>query len=133
MADGDIVRFSLRLNLRNEQHSRIYKVLTALDKNVHKSENQFILKAIDFYIQSFEDDVIINEVEQKKKTVTMEDLEDVRKEIESGLKDELIRLFGSIITGSLTVREKEGRIEPVQKEETEEHNIFAMEAANRWG
>lgn len=133
MTNGDIVRISLRLNLRNEQHSRIYKVLTALDKSVHKSENQFIVKAIDFYIQSFEDDAIINEIQQKKRNITAKDLEDIRKEIESDLKDELIRLLGSIITGSLIPRGQENGLEPVQGKETEKTDLYAMEAANRWG
>lgn len=133
MADGDIVRISLRLNLRNEQHSKIYKVLTALDKSIHKSENQFILKAIDFYIQSFNDDVIIDKIQQKKKNITTEDLEYIRKEIENDLKDELIRLLGSIITGNLMVRSQERGLEPLQGKETEETDSYVMDAANRWG
>lgn len=135
MAGGDIVRFSLRLNLKNEQHANIYKVLSALDKDVHKSENLFIIKAIDFYIQSFEDEYFMNRPEQKKreKYVTIDELEGIRKEMESGLKDELIRLLGSAIMGSPVAREQESRRESKQREETEESNPFAEEAANRWG
>lgn len=135
MAGGDIVRFSLRLNLKNEQHANIYKVLSELDKDVHKSENLFIIKAIDFYIQSFEDEYFMNRSEQKKreKYVTIDELEGIRKEMESGLKDELIRLLGSAIMGSPVAREQESRRESKQREETEESNLFAEEAANRWG
>lgn len=135
MAGGDIVRFSLRLNLKNEQHSKMYKVLSALDKDVHKSENQFIIKAIEFYIQSFEDEDFMDEQKQKKraKYVTVDELADIRKEMESRLKDELIRLLGSAIMGSPTVRGQESSIEPIQSKETEESNPFAEEAANRWG
>lgn len=135
MAEKDIVRFSLRLNLKNEQHSKIYKVLAALDKDVHKSENQFILNAIDFYIQSFEDDGIIDGLRQKDKPgyVTADDLADMRREIESSMKDELIRLLGSAMIGSQAVRGTVSRTELIQREETEEINPFAAEAANRWG
>lgn len=135
MAGGDIVRFSLRLNLKNEQHSKIYKVLSALDKDVHKSENQFIIKAIEFYIQSFEDEDFMDKQKQKKraKYVTVDELADIRREMESGLKDELIRLLGSAIIGSPTVRGQESRMEPIQRKQTEESNPFAEEAANRWG
>lgn len=41
MADKDVVRISLRLNMQNEQHQRIYRVLASLDKDIHKSANQF--------------------------------------------------------------------------------------------
>lgn len=135
MAEKDVVRLSLRLNLKNEQHSKIYKVLAALDKDVHKSENQFILNAIDFYIRSFEDDGIMEGLRQKDKPgyVTADDLADMRREIESSMKDELIRLLGSAMMGSPAARGTVSRTEPVQREETEEINPFAAEAANRWG
>lgn len=132
MAEKNIIRFSLRLNLKNEQHSKIYKVLSALDKDVHKSENQFILNAIDFYIQSFEDDGIMNGLRQRGKPeyVTADDLADMRREIESSMKDDLIRLLGSAMMGSLAARETVSITESMQGEEI---NPFVAEAANRWG
>lgn len=135
MAEQSVVRYSLRLNLENEQHQRIQKVLVGLDKGIHKSANQFIIKAIDFYIQSFAEDDIMDILQEKKhpKYVEIEDLADIRKEIESELKDELIRLLGSAITGGLAVREKMDNGEAVHKEETEENDFYAAEAANRWG
>lgn len=135
MAEKDIVRFSLRMNLKNEQHSKIYKVLAALDKDVHKSENQFILNAIDFYIQSFDDDGIMDVLRQKDKLryVTADNLEDMRREIESSMKDELIRLLGSALMGGTAARGTVSMTESMQREETEEANLFAAEAANRWG
>ena len=135
MAEKDIVRFSLRLNLKNEQHAKIYRVLSALDKNIHKSENQFIVKAIDFYIQSFEDDAIVDGLrrEQKPGYLTSNDLEGMRREIESDLKDELIRLLGSALTGNQAARTQRNMEESIQKIETEESDSVAVEAANLWG
>ncbi len=135
MAEQSVVRYSLRLNLENEQHQRIQKVLVGLDKGIHKSANQFIIKAIDFYVQSFDEDDIMDMLQEKKhpEYVKMEDLADIRKEIESGLKDELIRLLGSAITGGLAVRGQVDNGEAVHKEETEENDLYAAEAANRWG
>lgn len=132
MAEKNIIRFSLRLNLKNEQHSKIYKVLSTLDKDVHKSENQFILNAIDFYIQSFEDDGIMDRLRQRDKPeyVTADDLADMRREIESSMKDDLIRLLGSAMMGSPAARETVSTTEPMLGEEI---NPFVAEAANRWG
>ena len=135
MAEQSLVRYCLRLNLENEQHKRIQKVLVGLNKDIHKSANQFIIKAIDFYIQSFEEDDLMGMLQEKKhpEYVKMEDLADIRKEIESDLKDELIRLLGSAITGGLAVRGQADKGEAVHEEETEENDLYAAEAANRWG
>lgn len=131
MAGQSVVKHCLRLNLQNEQHKRIQMVLENLNKDIHKSENQFIIKAIDFYIQSFEDDDIMDKVQQRKKPeyVTAGDLEQMRREIESSMKDELIRLLGSAVMGSMAPRVKADR----QEEETEKDSLYAAEAANRWG
>lgn len=45
-----IVNHSLRLNLANEQHRRVEKVLSDLNTDVHKSLNQFTIEALDHYI-----------------------------------------------------------------------------------
>ena len=50
MGKQNVVKHSLRLNLHNEQHRKIQRVFEGLNKEVHKSENQFMIKAMDFYI-----------------------------------------------------------------------------------
>lgn len=136
MAKQSIIKHCLRLNMQNEQHQRIQKVLEGLNKDIHKSENQFIIKAIDFYIRSFEDDDIMENLQRKKKPeyVTVEALEDIRRELESSMKDEMIRLLGTAITGGITVRTAEGTGKNShQAEDPEADNPYMTEAANRWG
>lgn len=135
MAKQSIIKHCLRLNMQNEQHQRIQKVLEGLNKDIHKSENQFIIKAVDFYIRSFEDDDIMDRLHRKKKPkyVTVEALEDIRRELESSMKDEMIRLLGTAITGGITVRTDEGVTKHRQTEESEPDNPYMTEAANRWG
>ena len=43
MARSNVANHSLRLNLDNEQHRRVEKVLAGLNLDVHKSINQSIL------------------------------------------------------------------------------------------
>lgn len=131
MQDQSIIRHYLRLNLQNEQHKRVQAVLENLNKSIHKSENQFIINAVDHYIRSFEDDAVIGETQQKDKPeyVTVGELEQIRKEIESGMKDELIRLLGVALMGSPMPRVGADR----QGSGTEEGDPYAAEAANRWG
>lgn len=134
MAEKGVARLSLRLNLQNEQHSRVYRVLSSLNRDIHKSENQFIINAVDFYISSFDSDEILKPAAAgKPQYITADDLEEIRREMESSLKDELIRLLGSAITGSPASGRREIRADTVMEENIGEVNPFAAEAANRWG
>ena len=133
MAEKGVARLSLRLNLQNEQHSRVYRVLSSLNRDIHKSENQFIINAVDFYINSFDRDEILEPAAGKPQYITADDLEEIKREMESSLKDELIRLLGSAVTGSLAAGRQEIRADTVLKENTGEVNPFAAEAANQWG
>ena len=53
MVGRNIVKHSLRLNLQEEEQRRIQEVLENLNKEIHRSENLFIIRALDFYIRSF--------------------------------------------------------------------------------
>jgi len=134
MAKQNVVKHCLRLNMQNEQHQRIQRVLDSLDKEIHKSANQFIIKALDFYIQSFDDDDIIEKLQKKKKPeyVTKEALTEIRRDLEISMKDELIRLLGTAVMGGVTAKVQENRERDIQ-EEAEENRLYAAEAANRWG
>lgn len=133
MGRQNVIKHCLRLNLQNEQHQRIQRVLESLNKDIHKSENQFMVKAIDFYIQSFGDDMEKKAQTKKPEYLTADSLEDIRKELENSMKEELIRLLGGAIMGNTAVRETKGREKPMQEEETVEGSLYATEAANRWG
>ena len=54
MARSNVANHSLRLNLDNEQHRRVEKVLAGLNLDVHKSINQFLVEAADAYISRLE-------------------------------------------------------------------------------
>jgi len=56
MPKENITSFNFRLNLDNEQHLRVYKIFHNLNVDIHKSKNQFIVDALDFYIRSFEEE-----------------------------------------------------------------------------
>lgn len=133
MEDKSIFRHSLRLNMDNEQHYRIQKVLADLDKDIHKSENQFIINAIDFYISSFEGDGIIrlSEARQKIEYLTKADLEEIRREIKSDVKEDMIRLLGSVVIGSPTIKALE--YQPKTKVVDDQKDTAVSDLVNRWG
>lgn len=51
MAKENIVNYSLRFNLDNEQHLRVYQLLNKVDSDVYGSRNKFIIQALDEYFR----------------------------------------------------------------------------------
>ena len=110
MAKPNICYHNVRINLDNEQHCRVHRVLSKLNKKVHKSVNQFIVDAVDFYINSMNDENLVEDaVEQKKDAgyITRDDLDGIRAELKNEVKDEIIMLLGAAF-GAGTVRVVEG-------------------------
>lgn len=105
MARSNVANHSLRLNLDNEQHRRVEKVLAGLNLDVHKSINQFLVEAADAYISRLEgSDLTYEDISKKEEIryVTREDLEEIRREIKDELQKEMISILGSaLITGKV--------------------------------
>ena len=115
----NIVYHNMRMNLDNEQHRRIHRVLTDLNTDVHKSVNQFLIDATDAYIRALEgNDLTTGEMAkteaQAQPYVTREDLDRVQSQIRDELQREMIGiLVSSLIAGKViqvpeirTVREE---------------------------
>jgi len=147
MARANICYHSLRLNLDREQHQRVEKILADLNTKVHKSVNQFVVDAIDFYIRSLDGDSLVAKAagQQAEEYVTKKNLADIRKEIREEIKeetrDEVVRLFGLALGGGRIGTEplSSGK-EAVGTEKTEEaetvageENSVMAELASRWG
>lgn len=140
---ANVVKHTLRINLDNEQHMRVHKVLRSLDTGIHKSLNQFIIKAVDCYIQSFDntDNELIEERDHKLSSpeyVTKQELIKVRDEIRGEVKDEIIKAFGSALLGGQLVTSqmnKQGtkKEQPEQFDiETEDDSTIA-DLVSKWG
>ena len=98
MAKPNICYHNVRINLDNEQHCRVHRVLSKLNKKVHKSVNQFIVDAVDFYINSMNDENLVEDAVAQKKDagyITRDDLDGIRAELKNEVKDEMIMLLGA--------------------------------------
>lgn len=42
----DLVQYCIRLNLNNPEHLEVHKILQGLNKDVHKSQNNFIIQSV---------------------------------------------------------------------------------------
>lgn len=129
---------SLRLNLDNEQHRRVERVLADLNLDVHKSINQFLVEAVDCYIRKLEGTELTYEDVPKKQDsnyITRDELEQMRIEIKDERQKEMIGvLASSLITGKVVhmpevrpVREAEVQSE----EETADETTIGL--ASSWG
>lgn len=98
IAKGNIVYHNLRMNLDNEQHRRVHLVLSKLNVEIHKSVNQFLIDAADFYIRSFQEDRLLKENEKETKYISRQELENVRRELREEVKNEIIVLLGAALT-----------------------------------
>ena len=146
MGKSNIVFRSYRLNLDNEQQRRVNKVLAELNTDIHKSVNQFITDAIDFYANSFESENLLQDAGERKKKeeqyISKSDLDGMREELKNDVKNEIIMLLGAALGGGVA-RVAEGGMgrmvmETVAKE-TEEHrkeetaDPIMMELVDDWG
>jgi len=144
MAKSNICYHNVRLNLDNEQHCRVHKVLAELNTEIHKSVNQFIVDAVDYYIRSLNDENLVKGAGEPKKDagyITKDDLDGIRSELKNEVKSEIIMLLGAAL-GAGTVRVVEGATgrsgmdaaaakEAEETKETDDPTM--MELVENWG
>lgn len=140
IAKGNIVYHNLRMNLDNEQHRRIHQVLAKLNTEIHKSVNQFLIDAADFYIRSFQEEGLFKESKKETKYISRQDLENVRRELREEMKNEIIILLGTALTKGTGIiqgigigdGQVSGAYESVREEKTENDPVIES-LADGWG
>ncbi len=140
IAKGNIVYHNLRMNLDNEQHRRIHQVLAKLNTEIHKSVNQFLIDAADFYIRSFQEEGLFKESKKETKYISRQDLENVRRELREEMKNEIIILLGTALTKGTGIiqgigigdGQTSGTYESVREEKTENDPVIES-LADGWG
>ncbi len=140
IAKGNIVYHNLRMNLDNEQHRRIHQVLAKLNTEIHKSVNQFLIDAADFYIRSFQEEGLFKESKKETKYISRQDLENVRRELREEMKNEIIILLGTALTKGTGIIQEigigdgqiSGTYESVREEKTENDPVIES-LADGWG
>ncbi len=73
------VKTSVRLNMSNPQHVKINDVIQNLDPKIFKSKNQFIIDAIQFYIDNYGKETFVIKKKEKERAeyIRSEDIEDI--------------------------------------------------------
>ena len=96
MAMEHIVRHTCRFNVKNPQHKKINEVLANLNTDVCKSKRQFMIDAIEFYINNFGKESFVTVKKSPIEYVTREELnkleEKIIREAVIAAKDEMLRI-----------------------------------------
>ena len=126
---------TLRLSRRNRNHIRMHQILVDLDKSVYKSQNQFIVDAVEFYINALEEDVITNSGKQKRQEsfATKEELQEVKESLRAEMITEVNKQILSVIgtfTGNLI---KGTNINDTSKNDGFNADDTVMGLAEMWG
>ena len=123
------VKTSVRLNMNNPQHVKINEVIQNLDPKIFKSKNQFIIDALQFYIDNYGRETFVVKKKEKERAeyIRSEDIEDIKAEVieaaTSEARKEVIRLIGGVISG---MNVAQPIVRPVIEEKEEEPDNDVM-------
>jgi hypothetical protein len=107
------VKTSVRLNMSNPQHVKINDVIQNLDPKIFKSKNQFIIDAIQFYIDNYGKETFVIKKKEKERAeyIRSEDIDDIKEEvIEAAIEktstadNKIILIFFIVITHPFSAR-----------------------------
>lgn len=121
MEKKEVRHVTVRLSYNSPEHMKIMGILDDLNLAVHKSKNQFIINAINYYVDMLENGDLTNTAAQeagKVHYVTDHDLEKELSKMKNAVRTEIyedvIRLFGCNLLAS-----KVDMPEPVKAVENE--------------
>ncbi len=124
---------SYRLNIDNPQHAKVNEILNNLDKNICGSKNQFVIDAIEFYVENFGKENLILHENKPCEYVKVEDLEKIKRElIEVAMTEarrEVIRELGIAVSGRVTVDSSRPDA-PVKAPDEEDDEVMSDLAAS---
>ena len=143
MSLSTIRKMTLRLNMEEPKQAEIYQILTSLDKYIYKSQNQFLVDALEFYIEHSGKDMLAQQEQaEQQRYITAEELEQIKKELRGELleetRNELLKLLGQYAAGAQNpmtgqIKALTGQTDEMELEnDTEEENSVVGNLACRW-
>lgn len=143
MSLSTIRKMTLRLNMEEPKQAEIYQILTSLDKYIYKSQNQFLVNALEFYIEHSGKDMLTQQEQaEQQRYITAEELEQIKKELRGELleeaRNELLKLLGQYAAGAQNpmtgqIKALTGQTDEMELEnDTEGENSVVGNLACRW-
>ncbi len=125
MAKENIVSSSLRFNLENEQHLRVYQYLNKVDSDVHGSRNKFIIQALDEYFRGGGDVSYGNGKDSC-------DNEEFLERVFEKTQEAVLRSLGCFYAGGGGVVNNRIEMDEADKQEEEVLNMEVLGLINSW-
>lgn len=99
----NVIGLSVRLNVKKQRDAEIVKVLNNLDHAVYRSKNEFILQAIEFYIDHYGDaDLAVRDEKNiLSKADMLELLSNAEKRIQSNVNQHTMEWIGGLVRGMM--------------------------------
>ena len=111
--NGGYVQWAKKYNVKQfaesilflQQHVKINDVIQNLDPKIFKSKNQFIIDAIQFYIDNYGKETFVIKKKEKERAeyIRSEDIDDIKEEVieaaTNEARKEVIKLLGGVISG----------------------------------
>ena len=143
MSLSTIRKMTLRLNMEEPKQAEIYQILTSLDKYIYKSQNQFLVDALQCYIEHSGKDMLTQQEQaEQQRYITAEELEQIKKELRGELleemRNELLKLLGQYAAGAQNpmtgqIKALTGQTDEMELEnDTEGENSVVGNLACRW-
>lgn len=103
MAKRRYEQICVRFHLDDERDRRLFQIVTDLDADKFKSKNQFILNAIEMYIEHMGENRICQNrdfVLKKDFQAMQEEVEELKAKLKSEIRTELYEQLLSVLAGS---------------------------------
>ncbi len=142
MAKSKFRNFTIRLSGENEQHIKVRNLLEDLNMDIHKSKSQFIIDAIEFYFDSFDEAELTNSgYERRQKCredyVSREEMKKAMSDLKAEVYGKVLQLYGgNVLLQNMNMGQAVPQADAGQDnmEEAEpEIEDEVLDAAMKWG
>lgn len=136
----EVAHYNMRLNLTNPDMLRVHQVLQDLNKDIHKSQNEYIFRSVLKNIDSTSDEQLLSlaAIEKRKSEgfVTRKELDEMEKRVTEKVMKEVVTLLCTSLAGrssavvtATIAREDENEIEERPSVETD---ATLSDMSGRW-
>lgn len=138
MKNKNVVFRSFRMNMDNPQHVKINEILSNIDKDVYKSKNQFVIDAIEFYVDHYGKEHFTKNEEGTRHYIRVEDLDkiksEIREEVMTEARLEVIRVLGTAVSGRgiADTLPRQEIVEVSQEADTPKDDEVVSDLATSW-
>ena len=133
----DVVQYCLRLNLNNPKHLEVHNILQNLNKDMHKSQNAFMVAAIIRNAANYSDEELLTEAAAEKKNrgkfITKGEFEKLKDDLRNELMKEITALLiSSLSKGNAAVKGITGVAEPKNDTGVGEYDETLADLSKSW-